>query len=69
MRDEVFHEEAVRRERQLTQTKEYWGWIVDHGSAFYRHGHKMLSAERIVYRLANNDIPVATGLQKQLTDE
>jgi hypothetical protein len=69
MWDKAPQEEGVRRKRELTQTPEYWGWMVQNGSAFYRHDHTRFSAERIVYRLANNNVPFATDLQKQLIDE
>ncbi|KAJ5183853.1 P-loop containing nucleoside triphosphate hydrolase protein [Penicillium capsulatum] len=63
-------EEAVKRGKELTETPQFWGWMLSKGSSFYRHCNTRQSARDIVNHLADqNAPPVATDLQKQLVDE
>ncbi|KAJ6129477.1 P-loop containing nucleoside triphosphate hydrolase protein [Penicillium capsulatum] len=70
MWDKVSGEEAVKRGKELTETPQFWGWMLSKGSSFYRHCNTRQSARDIVNHLADqNAPPVATDLQKQLVDE
>ncbi|KAL4928158.1 uncharacterized protein BDV17DRAFT_291906 [Aspergillus undulatus] len=69
MWDKVPADEAARREKELIETPEFWGWMIGKGSTFHRHNNTEASARGIVSSLAGHKAPIATDLQKQLVDE
>lgn len=69
MWDKVSQKKGFRRETELMNTQEFWGWMVDKGSAVHRHHNTRESAKQIIGQLANNDMSFATHLQRQLVDE
>ncbi|KAM5345121.1 hypothetical protein ACJ41O_010983 [Fusarium nematophilum] len=69
MWDKVSQKTGFRREEELMNTQEFWGWMVDKGSDVYRHHNTLESAKRIITQLANHDKSFATDLQRQLVDE
>ncbi|RSL67661.1 hypothetical protein CEP53_002877 [Fusarium sp. AF-6] len=69
MWDKVSGEEGYRREAELMDTQEFWGWMVDKGSKVHRHYNTKDSAMKIIGQLANHDKKFVTDLQRQLVDE
>ncbi|KAI0458958.1 hypothetical protein F5B21DRAFT_500021 [Xylaria acuta] len=69
MWDKVTEEEGARREQELQDRSEFWGWMLSKGSSYYRLEDTTDSKRRIVHLLADHDEPVATNIQKQLVDE
>ncbi|KAH7139839.1 hypothetical protein B0J13DRAFT_596814 [Dactylonectria estremocensis] len=69
MWDKVEREEGVRREAELRNTQEFWGWMVSQGSAVHRHQNTKESARKIINQLANHNKKFATDLQTQLVDQ
>lgn len=69
MWDKIPSEEATKREKELKETPEFWGWMLQKGSSCYRHNNTLASAQRIVHELAGHHAPIATEIQKQLVDE
>ncbi|KAF9770459.1 hypothetical protein IL306_012007, partial [Fusarium sp. DS 682] len=69
MWDKVLSEEGARREEELINTPEFWGWMLEKGSSCHRHSNTVTSARQIVHKLANHNTPIATDLQKQLVDD
>ncbi|KAL2827118.1 hypothetical protein BJY01DRAFT_255786 [Aspergillus pseudoustus] len=69
MWDKVPEDEAVRREKKLIDTPEFWGWMLGKGSSCQRHYNTEDSALVIVNELAGHTLPVATELQRQMVDE
>ncbi|KAL4871500.1 hypothetical protein BDV12DRAFT_194266 [Aspergillus spectabilis] len=69
MWDKVPAEEGTRREQELINTAEFWGWMLGKGSTFHRHNNTEASARGIVTRLAGHKAPITTDLQRQLVDE
>ncbi|VUC35472.1 unnamed protein product [Clonostachys rosea] len=69
MWDRVSREEGTRREEELINTSEFWGWMVSKGSSVRRHGHNESSAKELVHQLIGHSNCITTDLQKQLIDE
>ncbi|WAO84717.1 G domain-containing protein [Fusarium falciforme] len=69
MWDKVSEKRGYRREAELMNTQEFWGWMVDKGSAVHRHYNTRESAKKIIDQLANHDKKFVTDLQRQLVDE
>ncbi|KAI0443047.1 hypothetical protein F4803DRAFT_550466 [Xylaria telfairii] len=69
MWDRVTEEEGARREKELQERPEFWGWMLSKGSSYYRLDATAGSKRRIVRLLADHDKPIATDIQKQLVDE
>lgn len=69
MWDKISNDEAVRREKELIDTPEFWGWMLQKGSSSHRHYNTEASAMEIVSKLASFTTPIATALQTQLVDE
>ena len=69
MWDRISDEEGVKREKELTETPEFWGWMLAKGSTCHRHCNTEESAKQVVHQLSNHNTPIATELQKQLIDE
>ncbi|KAF4156923.1 hypothetical protein CNMCM6069_006219 [Aspergillus lentulus] len=69
MWDKVPADEGARREAELINTPEFWGWMLGKGSSCHRHNNMEASARSIVARLANHKTPITTDLQRQLVDE
>lgn len=60
---------AEGRERQLIETPQWWGWMMDRGSQVYRHYNTSESAMKIVRVLADGGSKVKLDLQTQMVDE
>lgn len=69
MWDKVSEKRGYRREAELMNTQEFWGSMVDKGSAVHRHYNTRESAKKIIDQLANHDKKFVTDLQRQLVDE
>ncbi|KAJ5591975.1 P-loop containing nucleoside triphosphate hydrolase protein [Penicillium hispanicum] len=69
MWDRISSEEGQKREKELTDTPEFWGWMLSKGSTCHRHHNTEGSAKKVVHLLASHNAPIATELQKQLIDE
>ncbi len=69
MWDKLSGEEAIRREKELINTPEFWGRMLEKGSSCHRHDNTHNSARNIVQLLAKHETTVATELQRQLVDE
>ncbi|KAL2797404.1 hypothetical protein BJX66DRAFT_335022 [Aspergillus keveii] len=69
MWDKVPEDEASKREKELIDTPEFWGWMLEKGSSCQRHYNTEDSARIIVSDLASHAVPVTTALQAQMVDE
>ncbi|KAI0542496.1 hypothetical protein GGR58DRAFT_452595 [Xylaria digitata] len=69
MWDKVEEQEGARREKELQDRPEFWGWMISKGSSCHRLDNTAESKKRIVHLLADHDEPVATDIQTQLVDE
>ncbi|KAF5548265.1 hypothetical protein FMEXI_4829 [Fusarium mexicanum] len=69
MWDIVPAEKATKREQELKDTPEFWGWMLSKGSSIHRYNNTAESAREIVLSLAGHNAPIATDLQKQMVDE
>ncbi|KAL3460003.1 P-loop containing nucleoside triphosphate hydrolase protein [Aspergillus heterothallicus] len=69
MWDKVSMNEGVQRETELTNTPEFWGWMMGKGSTCHRHNNTASSARGIVTLLSGHTAPITTELQRQLVDE
>ncbi|KAL2675761.1 hypothetical protein Neosp_011952 [[Neocosmospora] mangrovei] len=69
MWDKVSEKRGLRREAELMDTQEFWGWMVEKGSKVHRHYNTQDSAKKIIGQLANHDKKFVTDLQRQLVDE
>lgn len=69
MWDKVPIDEATRREKELFETPQFWGYMMNKGSTSHRHNNTKESTRRIVDRLIMSNTTFATSLQKELIDE
>ncbi|KFY81755.1 hypothetical protein V500_11115 [Pseudogymnoascus sp. VKM F-4518 (FW-2643)] len=69
MWDKVPEEEGIKRERELINTPDLWGWMLGKGSTCHRHNNTEGSARDIVSNLAGHKTPITTDLQRQLVEE
>jgi hypothetical protein len=69
MWDKVPDDEAIRREKELIDTPQFWGWMLGKGSSCQRHYNTEDSARIIVSELVGYMEPVTTELQRQMVDE
>ncbi|CAG9940299.1 unnamed protein product [Clonostachys rosea f. rosea IK726] len=69
MWDKVPTEEGEKREKELVDTQEFWGWMLQKGSSCSRHTNSEDSAKRIVQTLVGHETPAVTTLQVELIDE
>ena len=69
MWDQTSEAEGEKREAELIQTEDFWGWMVDNGSSYYRHNHTHETAADIVHQLATHNQPIKTTIQRELIDE
>ncbi|KPM46151.1 hypothetical protein AK830_g256 [Neonectria ditissima] len=69
MWDKLPLKEGEKRERELKERQDFWGWMLEKGSSCHRYHNTAESARQIVHVLANHDEPIATDLQKQIVDE
>ena len=68
----VDFELGVKRETELVNTQDFWGWMVQHGSQVFRHANTKASAMRLVEIFAgqqSNKQSVALDIQVQMVDE
>ncbi|KAK1688498.1 P-loop containing nucleoside triphosphate hydrolase protein, partial [Colletotrichum godetiae] len=69
MWDQVLKEDGGRREKQLIETPQYWGYMVSKGSITLRHDNTVASALAIVRRLADGEgDPVKLDVQDEMID-
>ncbi|KAM0422014.1 hypothetical protein ACHAPD_000457 [Fusarium lateritium] len=69
MWDMVPVEKATKREQELKDTPEFWGWMLSKGSSVHRYNNTAESAREIILSLTGHNAPIATDLQKQMVDE
>jgi hypothetical protein len=69
MWDIVPADKATKREQELKDTPEFWGWMLSKGSSIHRYNNTAESAREIILSLAGHNAPIATDLQKQMVDE
>ncbi|KAF5639625.1 hypothetical protein F52700_4007 [Fusarium sp. NRRL 52700] len=69
MWDIVPEDKATKREQELKDTPEFWGWMLSKGSSIHRYNNTAESAREIILSLAGHNAPIATDLQKQMVDE
>ena len=64
-------EESVGKARvkELEETEEFWGGMIERGSRVEKHDGSKASAIRIVSDLVNRHDPVTLGIQRQMVDE
>lgn len=70
MWDRVPEKDAIMRENQLTNTPEFWGWMISKGSTTFRHDNSLSKA----YELLRHFLPditetITLNLQQEMVDE
>ncbi len=68
MWDKVTPSDGGRREAQLADTPEFWGWMMSKGSRVFRHTNNSESARRIVGFLVPKS-KITLDLQEQMVNE
>ena len=63
------YDEGVARERQLVNTKEWWGQMCEQGSKTLRHDGGRDSALAIVAELVKSSGPAVLQIQREMVDE
>lgn len=69
MWDKIPGDEARQREKQLMETRDFWGWMMEHGSTVRRHDNTQQSAAAIIRELARDLQPVTLDLQDQMVNQ
>ncbi|KAH7114770.1 hypothetical protein B0J13DRAFT_681560 [Dactylonectria estremocensis] len=69
MWDKVPAEEGTRREEELLNTEEFWGYMMSKGSTCRRHSNTLASAREIVQCLTKHSSAITTNIQQELVDE
>ncbi|CAI7627168.1 unnamed protein product [Penicillium glandicola] len=69
MWDKIQSNEGDMRERQLKDTRDFWGWMLSKGSTCHRHDNTETTARDIVHQLAKHGNPIVTDIQRQLVDQ
>ena len=68
MWDKVSEEDGAKREGQLIETPEFWGWMKDRGSTVLRHAGDRDSAMRLIQFFIDKT-RVTLDLQDQMVDK
>jgi hypothetical protein len=58
-----------KREKELIDTPEFWGYMVSKGSRIHRHDNTANSARKIIEELARGSLRVTLDLQDQMVNE
>jgi hypothetical protein len=66
MWDKVQEAEGCRREEELAETPDFWGWMLSKGSVMLRHENNRTSALALVDRILNRNSTVILELQEEL---
>ncbi|KAF2496981.1 P-loop containing nucleoside triphosphate hydrolase protein, partial [Lophium mytilinum] len=69
MWDRVTPEEGARREAQLKNTPEFWGWMLNNGSRICRHTPNRDAAMTLLEQFVQGESRVTLALQSQMVDE
>ena len=64
-------EDGIRREKELRDTEDFWGYMLSKGSRMERHANDRASAMRLITSVVERgkSSEVALDLQKQMVDE
>lgn len=71
MWERVIEEDGVERERQLSVTQDFWGYMLEKGSQIHRHYNDRESAIRLIQSLIANRVAtpkVVLDIQAQMVD-
>ena len=69
MWDRVAEKEGAKRERELTQTPEFWGFMISKGSKAYRHNNSIESAKQLLrHFLPDIKLKITLDLQQEMVD-
>lgn len=68
MWSEVAETEGKVRQSHLENTKRFWGDMIDHGSAVFRHDNSRESALRIIDHIIEKRAKIVLAIQKQMVD-
>ena len=69
MWEKVDFSEGCRRESQLVDTEEFWGWMKAQGSHIVRHQNNEDSARKILEQLMSSHSKVVLNIQQQMVEE
>ncbi|TPX06853.1 uncharacterized protein E0L32_002349 [Thyridium curvatum] len=69
MWDLVDQIEGAAREKQLIETKEFWGYMASKGSKVYRHDNTRRSAMNLIGHFVKTDTRVTLGIQEEMVDQ
>ncbi|KAM0719947.1 hypothetical protein Q7P37_004082 [Cladosporium fusiforme] len=70
--ERVREEDGIERERQLKETHNFWGYMVERGSQVHRHYNNRESALRIIDSLTGHNVSnpkIVLDIQSQMVDE
>jgi GTP-binding protein EngB required for normal cell division len=69
MWDRVSEEEGTRREQQLIETPEFWGWMIGKGSKTFRHNYGLQSAKDLLrHFLTDSTNKITLDLQQMVNE-
>ncbi|KAI2471104.1 P-loop containing nucleoside triphosphate hydrolase protein [Annulohypoxylon bovei var. microspora] len=61
---------GVKRENELVQTEEFWGWMTRQGSQVRRHHNTWESAKDLLQIfVSSNDAPITLKIQEEIVDK
>ena len=63
------YDEGIKRERELINTKEWWGHMYEQGSKILRHNGERDSALAVIAELVNSSGPVVLQIQREMVEE
>ncbi len=69
MWDTIESELGAAREKQLIDTKEFWGYMAAKGSRVYRHENTHESAMRLIGHFVKADTKVTLEIQQEMVDQ
>ena len=69
MWDRVAENEGAKRERELLQTPEFWGFMISKGSKAYRHNNSIESAKQLLrHFIPDIKLKITLDLQQEMVD-
>lgn len=61
---------GVKREKELVETEEFWGWMTRQGSQVRRHHNTKKSAKDLLQIfVSSNDAPITLKIQEEIVDK
>jgi hypothetical protein len=69
MWDKIHEAEGGRREAQLANTPNFWGWMISRGSVMRRHNNDRTSALALIQDILDRNSTVVLEVQEELVED